>query len=237
MKINPSTTLRIALSERSESNGRSRPIKVAPSILSADFSCLAEEIEKLRLAGADMLHIDVMDGHFVPNISIGPIVVKDIRRTSRLPLDTHLMVENPLRYIDAFVTAGSNMITLHIETVSCSQLKVQYQRLKKQGIQLGVSLNPATPLIQLKDTLGFIDFVLVMSVNPGFGGQKFIPAVLPKIRKLRSIFKGDIAVDGGINDKTAREVVKAGANVLAAGSYIFKAKNYRQAIRRLRCRS
>jgi len=210
-------------------------IKVAPSILSANFGFLSREIKKVEAAGADMLHIDVMDGQFVPNITIGPVVVKDIRRATRLPLDTHLMIRNPQKYIDAFIAAGSNMITLHIETVSCAQIKAQYRRLKKKGIKLGVSLNPATPLAKIKDALEVIDFILVMSVNPGFGGQRFIPAVLPKIKQLRRLFKGDIAVDGGINDKTARQVVKAGANVLAAGSYIFKAKNYKEAIRRLRC--
>jgi len=210
-------------------------IKVAPSILSANFGFLSREIKKVEAAGADMLHIDVMDGQFVPNITIGPVVVKDIRRATRLPLDTHLMIRNPQKYIDAFIAAGSNMITLHIETVSCAQIKAQYRRLKKKGIKLGVSLNPATPLAKIKDALEVIDFILVMSVNPGFGGQRFIPAVLPKIKQLRRLFKGDIAVDGGINDRTARQVVKAGANVLAAGSYIFKAKNYKEAIRRLRC--
>jgi ribulose-phosphate 3-epimerase len=177
-----------------------------------------------------------MDGHFVPNITVGAVVVKDIRRSTKLPLDTHLMIENPQRYIDAFVMAGSNMITLHIETIGRRGIQDQCRRLKKKGVRVGISLNPSTPLGKIKDVLGFVDFVLVMSVNPGFGGQEFIPAVLPKIKKLRSIFKGDIAVDGGINDKTAAKVIRAGANVLAAGSYIFKSKNYKEAIRRLRCR-
>lgn len=210
-------------------------IKVAPSILSADFSCLDKEIKKVELAGADMLHIDVMDGHFVPNITIGPIVVKDIRRMTKLPLDTHLMIKNPLKFIDSFIKAGSNMITVHIETINVSGIRYQVSRLRPKGIKIGVSLNPNTPLGKIKGVLKYVDFVLVMSVDPGFSGQEFIAPVLPKIRKLRSIFDGDIAVDGGINAKTAKQVVRAGANVLAAGSYIFNAKNYNAAIRRLRC--
>ena len=209
-------------------------IKVAPSILSADFSCLDKEIKRIEKAGADMLHIDVMDGHFVPNITIGPVVVKHIRKITDLPLDVHLMIERPENFIDDFVAAGSDMITVHIETMSVSSIKYQVSRLKAKGIKTGVSLNPATPLKKIKKSLPYIDFVLVMSVNPGFGGQKFIPAVLPKIKKLRSIFGGDISVDGGINDKVASKLIRAGANILAAGSYIFGAKNYKKAIERLR---
>jgi len=209
-------------------------VKVAPSILSADFSCLAKEIKKVELAGADMLHIDVMDGHFVPNITIGPVVVKYIRRVTRLPLDVHLMIENPERFIAAFVSAGSDMITLHIETVSKSKIKIQRAKLNAKGVKLGLSLNPATPLVKIKDVLNLVDFVLVMSVNPGFGGQAFIPKALAKIKQLRSIYDGDIAVDGGINEKTAKQAVKAGANILAAGSYIFGAKDVKSAIERIR---
>ncbi|MDD4979693.1 MAG: ribulose-phosphate 3-epimerase [Candidatus Omnitrophica bacterium] len=209
-------------------------IKIAPSILSADFSCLAREIKKVESAGADMLHIDVMDGHFVPNITIGPVVVKYIRRVTKLPLDVHLMIENPQKFIDEFISAGSDMITVHIEAISSAKLKAQSVKLKKKGIKLGISLNPATPLTKIKETLGFVDFVLVMSVNPGFSGQSFIPAVLPKIRQLRSIFKGDISVDGGVNDKVAARIIKSGADILAAGSYIFGAKNTRLAIERIR---
>ena len=203
-------------------------IKIAPSILSADFSCLGEEIKKAESCGADMIHVDVMDGHFVPNITIGALVVKDIRKATKLPLDVHLMINNPQKFIGSFVAAGSDMITVHIETMSKSKLK-------GKGVKLGVSLNPSTPLKKVIEVLPLVDFILVMSVNPGFGGQDFIPAVLPKIRKLRSLFPGDIAVDGGINEKTARQVIKAGANVLAAGSYIFKSKDYKEAMRRLRC--
>jgi len=209
-------------------------IKVAPSILSADFSCLGQEIRRVELAGADLLHIDVMDGHFVPNITIGPVVVKYIRRATKLPLDVHLMTENPQNFIDDFVRAGSDMITVHIETISISKIKNQKSKLDKKGVKLGVSLNPNTPLSKIKDVLGFVDFVLVMSVNPGFSGQAFIPAVLLKIKELRSIFDGDISVDGGVNDKWAGSIIKAGANILAVGSYIFGAKDTKLAIERIR---
>ena len=210
-------------------------IKVAPSILAADFSCLSKEIRKIELAGADMIHIDVMDGHFVPNITIGPAIVKDIRRTTKLPLDVHLMIEKPGRFIDDFVKAGSDMITLHIETINVSGFRLQAVRLKNKNIKVGISLNPATPLSKIKKVLNLIDFVLVMTVNPGFSGQSFIPAVLPKIKKLRSVFHGDIAVDGGINKNNAKQVIAAGANILAAGSYIFKSKDYKKAIKSIKC--
>ncbi|MCK9595496.1 MAG: ribulose-phosphate 3-epimerase [Candidatus Omnitrophica bacterium] len=210
-------------------------IKIAPSILSADFSNLARDIKKAEKAGADLLHVDVMDGHFVPNITIGPAVVKDIRKSTKLPLDVHLMIENPEKYAGAFAQAGSDMITVHVETISAPKIKNLSLKLRKMGVKLGVSLNPKTSLKPIIDVLKFADFVLVMSVNPGFGGQAFIPQVLPKIRQLRTRFRGDIAVDGGINHDTAKLVIAAGANVLAAGSYIFKSKDYKQSIRRLRC--
>jgi len=209
-------------------------IKIAASILSADFSCLEKEIKSVESAGADMIHIDVMDGHFVPNITIGPLVVKDIRRITKLPLDVHLMIKEPEKFIDAFVSAGSDMITVHIETTSVSAIQRQAARLKKHGLRVGVSLNPATPLSKIKTLLDFIDFILVMTVNPGFGGQKFIRSVLPKIKKLRTNYSGDISVDGGINHKTAPGIIRAGANILAAGSYIFNARNPKAAIERLR---
>jgi ribulose-phosphate 3-epimerase len=209
-------------------------IKVAPSILSADFSCLGTEIKRVELAGADMLHIDVMDGHFVPNITIGPAVVKYIRRVTKLPLDVHLMIDNPEKFIDEFIGAGSDMLTMHIETINAPGFKFQAARLKRKKIKVGISLNPNTPLMKIKSLLNYVDFVLVMSVNPGFSGQAFIPAVLPKIKQLRSIFDGDISVDGGVNDKIAGSIIKAGANILAAGSYVFGAKNTKLAIERLR---
>lgn len=209
-------------------------IKIAPSILSADFSCLDREIKKVELAGADMLHIDVMDGCFVPNITIGPVVVKHIRKVTKLPLDVHLMIKRPEKFIDDFVKAGSDMLTVHIEAISGAKIKALSAKLKKKGIKLGISLNPATPLAKVKDALKLVDFVLVMSVNPGFSGQEFIPSVIPKIRELRFLFKGDIAVDGGVNDKVAPQLIRAGANILAAGSYIFGAKNAKLAIERIR---
>ncbi|MDD5560659.1 MAG: ribulose-phosphate 3-epimerase [Candidatus Omnitrophica bacterium] len=209
-------------------------VKVAPSILSADFSNLSAELKKVERAGADLIHVDIMDGHFVPNITIGPVVVKYMRKATRLALDVHLMIENPLKYIDAFVNAGSDMITVHIEAVSLKELASIAKRLKGKGIKLGISLNPTTSLARIKKALPLVDFVLVMSVNPGFGGQAFIPSALKKIRQLRAIFKKDIAVDGGINRITGRQVKEAGANILAAGSYIFGAKNTRKAINSLR---
>lgn len=209
-------------------------IKIAPSLLSADFSCLAKEIKRVEKAGADLLHVDIMDGHFVPNITIGPVVVKHISGVTSLPLDVHLMIENPERYIDAFVKAGSDMITVHIETTSIKEIGIIARSLNSKGIKFGLSLNPATPLSRIKPALKFVDFVLVMSVNPGFGGQAFIPSVLVKIKQLRAIFKKDISVDGGINAVTGKLARDAGANILAAGSYIFGAKNTKQAIDSLR---
>ena len=209
-------------------------IKIAPSILSADFSCLAAELKKVERAGAELIHVDVMDGHFVPNITIGPVVVKYLRKSTKLPLDVHLMIENPAKYIGAFVNAGSDMITVHIETVTLKELAAIARGLRKSGVKLGISLNPATPLNKIKRALPLVDFVLVMSVKPGFGGQAFIPEALKKIKQLRAIFKKDIAVDGGINNITAKLVRNAGANVLAAGSYIFGAKNTKTAINSLR---
>jgi ribulose-phosphate 3-epimerase len=210
-------------------------ILIGASILSADFSTLKSEIKRVEAAGVDMLHVDIMDGHFVPNITIGPAVVSDIRKCTGLPLDVHLMIKDPFFYADRFIEAGADKITFHIETVTAAQVKNKAKTLKAKGAQLGVSLNPSTPLAKIKGVLGVVDFVLVMTVNPGFGGQKFIPQVLPKIRKLRSVFSGDISVDGGINGDNAKSIIEAGANILAAGTYIFKAKDTREAIRRLRC--
>ncbi len=209
-------------------------IKISPSILSADFRCLGKEIKRAEAAGADMLHIDVMDGHFVPNITIGPVVVKYIRRVTKLPLDVHLMIEQPQEYIDEFIKAGSDMITVHIETISKAKIKNVKAKLKAKGVKLGISLNPATPLAKIKGVLNIVDFVLVMSVNPGFSGQKFIPAAISKIRKLRSIYNADIAVDGGVSDQVAGQLISAGANILASGSYLFGAKNMREALERIR---
>ncbi|MFA6384235.1 MAG: ribulose-phosphate 3-epimerase [Candidatus Omnitrophota bacterium] len=210
-------------------------IFVAPSLLSADFSRLASDIHQVEKAGADMLHVDVMDGHFVPNITIGPVVVKDIRKVTSLPIEAHLMIENPGKFIEPFVKAGSNMITVHIETVTKDLLRAIKKDLENAGVKLGISLNPPTPVSAIKDVIDIADFVLVMSVYPGFGGQKFIPDAANKIRELRKIFTKDIAVDGGINDVTGQLAVDSGANILAAGSYIFKSGDYAKAIRSLRC--
>lgn len=209
-------------------------IKIAPSILSADFSKLALELKKVRQAGADLIHVDVMDGHFVPNITIGPVVVRFMRKCTPLALDVHLMIQNPAKFVGAFVQAGSDMITVHIETVGLKELQSIAKGLKKSKVKLGISLNPGTPLAEIKPALKLVDFVLVMSVNPGFGGQAFIPGAIKKISQLRAIFTKDIAVDGGINALTAKLVKQAGANVLIAGSYIFGAKNIKQAINSLR---
>jgi len=215
-------------------NDSRRRIKIAPSILSADFSRLDREIARVERAGADMLHIDVMDGHFVPNITIGPAVVRSIRRVTDLPLDVHLMIDSPQDFVDAFVKAGSDMITVHIETLSRQEIKRLSLKLKKKGVRFGISLNPATSLSRIKPVLDCVDFVLVMSVNPGFSGQEFIPEAVPKIKALRALFKKDIAVDGGVSDKVAGLLIMAGANILASGSYVFNAKDARLAIERIR---
>lgn len=209
-------------------------IKVAASILSADFSRLAEEIKRVEKAGVDLIHIDVMDGNFVPNITIGPQVVKDIRKTTKLPFDVHLMIKEPIRYTDDFISAGADMITVHIETVSKKIVKELKEKLSKKNIKLGVSLNPDTPLSKITPVLNYVDFVLVMTVNPGFGGQKFIYGVVPKIKKLRSLYRGTISVDGGINDKNAKNLISIGVDILACGSYIFGSKDPAKAVRSLK---
>ncbi|OGX30869.1 MAG: ribulose-phosphate 3-epimerase [Omnitrophica WOR_2 bacterium RIFCSPLOWO2_12_FULL_46_30] len=209
-------------------------IKIAPSLLAADSSRLAEEVKSVEKLGIDFLHIDVMDGHFVPNISIGPAIVKDLRPQTDLPFEAHLMIEQPLKYIERFVEAGADIITVHIETISVSDFRKQAGKLHKRGLRLAIALNPRTPAVKIKTLADSADMVLVMTVHPGFGGQKFIYAVVPKIAEIRSFYKGDIAVDGGINDKNAQAAVKAGANVLACGSYIFKAEDKKKAIEKLR---
>lgn len=212
-------------------------VKLAPSILSADFSSLWNDVRQAEEAGAEYLHIDVMDGHFVPNITIGPLIVQALRPKSKMFFDVHLMIENPGRYIDDFVKAGADLICVHVET--CPHLHRTIQNIKEKGVKAAVALNPATPLNTLNHILEDIDMVLLMSVNPGFGGQKFIPQVLDKIRSLREIItysglKVDIQVDGGIGPNNAKEVVKAGANILVAGSAIFGKDDIGQAVRELR---
>lgn len=205
-------------------------IKIAPSILSADFGKINEEIKSVE-AYADLIHVDVMDGHFVPNITIGAPVVAKLK--TKKPLDCHLMIENPEKYIEDFAAAGAWNITVHQE--ACSNLRRVIQQIKNCRVYAGVSLKPATPLHTIENILDKVDMVLLMTVNPGFGGQEFIANVLPKIMRLRKIApKLDIEVDGGINDRTAKQVIEAGANILVAGSYIFGAKNRKKTIEILR---
>lgn len=199
-------------------------IRVAPSLLSADFSSLRSEIQKVEEAGAEILHLDVMDGHFVPNITFGPGLVSSIRPHSKMIFDVHLMISNPDAYIPAFAKAGADVISVHVET--CQHLHRTVQNIKEQGVKAAVALNPATPLTSIEYILSQLDMVLLMTVNPGFGGQKFIREVLPKITALRQKIDGlgldiPIEVDGGINLETAPLVAKAGAKILVAGSAVF----------------
>ncbi len=216
----------------------SRAIKVAPSILSADFARLGDEIKAVEAAGADLIHVDVMDGHFVPNITIGPLIVAAARRATKLPLDVHLMITNPELYISEFAKAGADSITVHVETAH--HLNRLIQSIKEhKGVKAGVSLNPATPLSSLDYVLADADLVLIMSVNPGFGGQAFIPSALDKIAKLRkriddSGLKTEIEVDGGVKPENAAAIVKAGADILVAGSAVFGAQDYAKAISGIR---
>jgi ribulose-phosphate 3-epimerase len=212
-------------------------VKIAPSILSADFSKLGEEILDVEKGGADYIHVDVMDGHFVPNITIGPLIVEAIRPITKLPLDVHLMIENPDQYIKAFADAGADYITVHVE--ACRHLHRTIHYIKSLGVKAGVVLNPATPVESIQHIIGDVDMVLLMSVNPGFGGQKFIPEVLPKIRKVRKMAeeKGvnlEIEIDGGVNNETAKLCIEAGANVLVAGSAIYNEKDREKAISKIR---
>ncbi len=212
-------------------------IKIAPSILSADFSDLAADVKRVEIAGADYLHIDVMDGHFVPNITIGPLLVKSLRKHSSLVFDTHLMIENPDLYIDQFVRAGADIITIHAET--CPHLHRTLTHIKESGVKVGVALNPATPLVLIENVLSIVDLVLIMTVNPGFGGQVFIKDMIPKIKKLRAMLdakgiEAEIQVDGGINEATAFNVAEAGANVLVAGSAVFNNKDPVTAVKTIR---
>ena len=208
-------------------------VKITPSILSADFSNLGEDVKKLHNAGADFIHIDVMDGHFVPNITLGPNVVKSLRKDVNMVFDAHLMIENPDQYIKEFVDAGCDIIVVHQE--ACRHLHRTIQNIKSYGIKVGVSLNPATPIETIKHVIQDIDMVLIMTVNPGFGGQSFIESMIPKIKELKQLIddKGlnlDIQVDGGIKPDNVDKVVKAGANIIVAGSAIFNSDDIQSTV-------
>lgn len=213
-------------------------VKIAPSILSADFKQLGQEINDVIQGEADWIHIDVMDGHFVPNITMGPLVVEAIRPLTNIPLDVHLMIEQPERYIAAFASSGADILTVHQE--ACPHLHRTVYQIKEAGLKAGVAINPATPAELIREILADVDLILFMTVNPGFGGQRFIPSVLPKIKQCRQWAKEkglnhlEYEVDGGVNAETASLCQEAGATVLVAGSAIFGQKNRKEAIGRLR---
>ena len=212
-------------------------IKLAPSLLSANFARLEDEIKKVERGGADWLHVDVMDGHFVPNITIGPPVVRSIRKVSALPLDVHLMIENADYYLEDFAAAGADIITVHWE--ACTHIHRTVSRIKELGKKAGISLNPATPADMLKNMLGEVDLVLVMSVNPGFGGQRFIPTALEKIEYISRLkeeggYGFEIEVDGGVTADNAEMLVRAGATVLVAGSSVYDTPSTELSVRRLK---
>ena len=214
-------------------------ILISPSVLAADFSKLGEEIQLVSEEGADLIHLDVMDGHFVPNLSFGADIIKGIRGFSNLPFDVHLMIENPEHYVDAYLEAGANFITVHPEATP--HIHSVLQKIHKAGVKTGIALNPGTPIEALENVIDIIDLILVMTVNPGFGGQSFLSSQLPKISKIRTIIDDgghsiDLSVDGGINPITAKLAIDAGANILVAGTSIFKAgdETYSKSIKRLR---
>lgn len=212
-------------------------IKLAPSILSADFAKLLEDVKKVEQAGCEYLHIDVMDGHFVPNITLGPGIVKSLRKDVNMVFDTHLMIENPDNYIKDFVDAGSDLIVVHVE--ACRHLHRTIQNIKSYNIKAGVALNPATPIETIKHVLEDVDMVLIMTVNPGFGGQSFIEGMIEKIKELKKLIDEknlnvDIQVDGGIKPSNIHQVVEAGANVIVAGSAIFNSENIEETVNLMR---
>ena len=205
---------------------------IAPSILSADFARLAEEVGDVEKGGCDVLHVDVMDGHFVPNLTIGPVVVKWIRKVTKLPLDVHLMIDDPIQYVEEFRKAGSDWITIHVEATQ--KVKETLEFIKKSGAKPGISLRPKTPLSAIEPYLKDVELVLIMSVEPGFGGQSFMPEMMDKVKNLRKKFSGLISVDGGVNNETVGVVRESGADVIVAGTAVFGQKDRGQAIRMLR---
>jgi len=211
--------------------------KISPSILSADFSRLGEELKRVEDAGADWIHIDVMDGHFVPNITVGPFILEAVRRVTSLPLDVHLMIERPEQYIPEFADAGADIITVHVE--ACTHLHRTIQAIKEKGKKAGVSLNPATPLVLVEDILNNIDLLVIMSVNPGFGGQKFIISVLDKIKRARQMIdkagsKAYIEIDGGVKLDNIGDISFAGADIFVSGSGVFGTKDYKRTIEEMK---
>ena len=214
-----------------------RRLIISPSLLACDFGHLAEEIKKVEASGADWLHMDVMDGQFVPNITMGPVIVEAVRRSTKLPLDIHLMIDDPLKYLKPFLDAGSSSLTPHVEAAKLQgQGKVDeiIDAIHAGKARAGLSIRPKTPAEALKPYLAKLDLVLVMTVEPGFGGQSFIPEAVPKIRQLRQWYSGDISVDGGINGETGLLCRQAGANVLVAGTYVFRSSKQRHTIQTLR---
>ena len=212
-------------------------VKIAPSILSADFSRLGEEVIAAEKAGADLIHVDVMDGHFVPNITIGPLVVKAVKKVASRPLDVHLMIENADNYIREFADSGADIITVHAE--GSIHLHRTIENIKECGVKAAVSINPATPASHIELILPYVDMVLIMSVNPGFGGQKFIPEALPKIQQVKSIINEnnydiEIEVDGGVKVDNVAEVVRAGADIVVMGSAFYNSENYEKTVKAVR---
>jgi ribulose-phosphate 3-epimerase len=214
-----------------------RAVRIAPSILSADFARLADEVSLVERGGADLLHVDVMDGHFVPNLTVGPMVVEALRKVTKLPLDCHLMITNPDSYIAEFADAGADYLTVHVE--ACTHLHRTVQAIKERGVKAGVTLNPATSLVTIEEIVADVDLVLIMSVNPGFGGQAFIPSALRKVARARQLIDQAgshalLEVDGGVKTDNAADVIAAGADILVAGSAVFCGEDYAGTIHSLR---